>query len=146
MQISHKTTLNLDKNDQRKLKSLGISVDLGFQSFTIADDDPRWKEVKDFLINRKAVIVSETKFSKKELNSSKFFQMQSSRHQGYPYPEEDLDHPRHTYDLSIYDPEVGSPKLQKDSFRMLKEPKFNGKSFLQLNWIFDEFFCTESSL
>jgi hypothetical protein len=55
-------------------------------------------------------------------------------------PEEDFKYLNSTYDLSNYCSKCGIGAVQKESFRMKKEPKWGKRGILQLNWVFDQYF------
>lgn len=61
----------------------------------------------------------------------------ATRHRGYPQPEDDYQY--QVYDPNGYCDRCGIRTTQRTPFRFKSEPK-GRDSFLQLNWVFDEFF------
>lgn len=63
----------------------------------------------------------------------------ATAHFGYPQPE-DQGYMEASYDTSDYCDRCGVGALQRAPYRFRAEPKARHSHFLQLNWIFDEFF------
>ncbi|HLW78343.1 MAG TPA: hypothetical protein VKU44_01985, partial [Terriglobia bacterium] len=105
----------------------------------IAEDDPRWKRVALLAPRFKATDFVSTKFSAAELDGARFLGMLASGHFGYPEPSDNHGYLQQTFDLAGYCPACGVGKRQTSPFRLRKAPALANK-FLQLNWIFDEFF------
>ena len=61
-------------------------------------------------------------------------------HFGYPQPEDDLGHSAMTYNLTNFCIRCGMGAEQNRPFRMKTAPKQKRSHFLQLNWVFEEFF------
>src|SRR5262245_24513230 len=62
----------------------------------------------------------------------------ATSHFGYPQPED--DYRAATYDSAGYCARCGIGTVQRRPFRFRSEPRARHSHFLQLNWIFDEFF------
>jgi hypothetical protein len=63
----------------------------------------------------------------------------ATSHFGYPQPE-NQGYMEASYDTSGYCDRCGVGAVQRAPFRFKAEPKARHSHFLQLNWIFDEFF------
>ncbi|MEI9950198.1 MAG: hypothetical protein WDO74_14780 [Pseudomonadota bacterium] len=66
------------------------------------------------------------------------YRIWATAHFGYPQPEE--GYVAASYDTGAYCDRCGIGALQRAPFRFRAEPKARHSHFLQLNWIFDEFF------
>lgn len=144
MKILHNIALSVSEESQKKFKELGIELELGFSSFKIEENSDAWSQVKELVNKYDAVDTASTKFTKQELDSSGLLALNSTWHCGYPEPSQDFGYLSETYDLSNYCQECGVGKLQMNSFRFRGEPKWGAKSFLQTNWVFDEYFVLPS--
>lgn len=141
MRIKHRVSLAVDSAQQQQLLSHGISVETGFTTFVL--DDEEWAPVSVLLDAWNAVDIVETTFSKDELSRSKWLQMVSTWHHGYPQPWDDaFGFLNATYGDAAGCASCGCGRIQSAPFRMSKEPKWGKRSLLQLNWVFDEFFAT----
>jgi hypothetical protein len=138
MKIIHRVSIRATDDIRRELAALGVTIGEGLATFEVDEADPRWREVEQFIARHRAVDVVRTKSSAKELSVAKWLAVEPSWHFGYPQPEN--GYLQATYDLSEYCPECGTGAVQKAPFRMRGEPKWGGKSILQLNWVFDEYF------
>jgi hypothetical protein len=67
----------------------------------------------------------------------RWYKLYATGHFGYPQPED--TYAFQTYD-SAYCDRCGSGGAQRNPFRLRSEPKARHSQFLQLNWVFDEFF------
>lgn len=71
--------------------------------------------------------------------------MSALGHHGYPQPEADFGYQDATYDVSDRCPTCGIGGLQKAPFRLRTEFKASRSQFVQLNWVFDEFFLRDEA-
>lgn len=67
-----------------------------------------------------------------------WYQLYSTGHFGYPQPEDTWESA--VYDTAGYCPRCGIGGVQRRPFRFRSEPKASHSQFIQLNWVFDEFF------
>jgi hypothetical protein len=149
MKVIHKISVGGSAKVKRELASLGVSArDVGnavvgeLLQFRVSEADPEWGEIRQRLDKWQAVDVPETSFSAGEMKSAESLAMVADWHHGYPQPEDDFAYREATYDTSGYCPSCGIGLVQKAPFRMQGEPKWGKRSILQLNWVFDEYFCT----
>jgi hypothetical protein len=140
MKITHRISLSVDKKIRTTLASIGIDVELGFESFEIDESHSAWSKLEPFMQDWQAVDVIKTKFTKSELNNAQFLRLSADWHWGYPQPDDDFGYLNESYDLSNYSMTSGIGKVQKAPIRIKGEPKWGKKNILQLNWLFDLFF------
>jgi hypothetical protein len=74
------------------------------------------------------------------MQGANYYGIDPTWHYGYPQPEDDFGFLEATYDLSGYCSKCAVGARQNEPFRMKKEPVWGRRSFLQLNWVFDEYF------
>jgi rRNA maturation protein Nop10 len=153
MRVIHRISV-VDESERREaLASLGVAFEtpgrplVRILCFDIDETDPKWIRLRQLIpkwntedgCDPLSLGIVRTEFSKKELQSASFHQLFAWLH-GYPQPQDDFGYRKETYDLSEYCPTCGIGKKQIAPFRMKGEPKWGKKHFLQLNWVFDEFF------
>lgn len=140
MDIIHTISLRTEPKIRKLLEELGIKVDDGLVTFKIEESNKNWAKLETKLKEWDVLDIVHTTFSLKELSESNWLVMVPNWHHGYPQPEDDFEYMSSAYDLSSYCSKCGIGAVQKESFRMLKEPKWGKRGILQLNWVFDEFF------
>jgi ribosomal protein L37E len=140
MKITHNISISTTSEIRSELEELGITVGEGFVSFKIEESDERWIKLKPKILEWHAIDIPDTTFSDKELSESEWLEMLPEWHHGYPQPEDDFKYLSLTYDLSNYCSKCGIGAVQKENFRMQKEPKWGKRGILQLNWVFDQYF------
>jgi hypothetical protein len=105
----------------------------------ISEADPNWPQLAEYLANNSGIFHNvELHFSKKEIRDASWCQLHATSHFGYPQPEDDWQ--LSTYDLTSYCHRCGICPVQVCPLRFRSEPKQRHSQFLQLNWVFDEFF------
>jgi hypothetical protein len=107
----------------------------------ISEDDRHWPILKS-LMTQHGVEPSNThiEFTKAEIESAAWLMLESTGHFGYPQPESDFGYRQVTYDPQTGCERCGVDRVQIAPFRFKSEPKASRSQFLQLNWVFDEFF------
>lgn len=127
------------KSDLDKL-SLPHTFDPSIQSIVleIDENDPGWLIVRELIERYQLSVTTSASFSQKEIDDAKWLVLFSSGHFGYPQPED--SYMQATYDVSAYCETCGMGAVQRNPFRLRSEPKQKKSHFLQLNWVFDEFF------
>lgn len=113
-----------------------------FGTFDIKEDDPRWPAISRLVRPLDMLDIVSTEFTRGELMASKCCAVSSGWHEGYPQPEGDGSYLTKAYDIDNYCEACGIGLEQKAPFRMKGEPKWGNRSFLSLNWIYDELFTT----
>jgi len=142
MKIVH-TLLSRDPDFGLALATAGISYKAGdFWSVELKVDesDPRWSLILGLLSRHDVSDRIETEFSAKEIRAAEWLSLEATGHFGYPQPED--DYMRATYDLADYCGRCGIGAIQQHPFRLRKDPLGKRSHFLQLNWVFDEFFVS----
>jgi hypothetical protein len=146
MRVIHRVSLSDDAERRRILSSVAVAFNTSQSPlvpmlwFDIDETHPAWQEVRQWIAEWQAGDIVQAKFTSRELSEATYLQISPGWHYGYPQPEDDFGFLEATYDLSAYCPTCGIGKKQVAPFRMKSEPNWGKKHFLQLNWVFDEFF------
>lgn len=145
MKIIHHIGLRAGEQESSAFLEAGVelpsgSKSLGMVSFEIAEDDPRWQRVGAILPKFQTFDTIRTKFSEAEREAAPYLAMISSWQHGYPEPSDDGAYLAATFDLTDFCRACGMGLRQAAPFRLKKAPPWGRRSFLQLNWVFDEFF------
>jgi len=148
MRIVRHIFLNAREHERRELARLGVELPhtkgmpSNLEVFDLAEDDPRWPAVRDWLISRGEHPGWErTEFTEREVAEARWLNLVPQWHQGYPQPEDDFRYRQITYDGRACS-ECGVGARQRAPFQMTGEPRWGRRSILQLNWVFDEYFTT----
>lgn len=112
----------------------------GLVSFDICQDSIHWPTIESLTKSHKTTVLSETTFSKTELENAEWLSIRSQWHCGYPQPEAKFRYQEITYDGISHCKECGSGLKQVGPFRMKNNPKWGNRHFLMLNWVNDELF------
>ncbi len=113
--------------------------------FDMYEDDPHWQVIGPRIEQIGAFCLSETHFTKQELKEAEWLTVRSKWHNGYPQPESAFGYLSITYDDAQLCRECGASRVQKDSFRLTKAPKWGTRHFFSLNWVFDELFVDDAA-
>jgi len=148
MKINHRIALRHDEPFWREIDRLGLDYERGdpnnvlhfaISVLNVTEDQPEWPEVQRLVAKYGLGSHSVSScFTKAELDAAEWLELSALGHHGYPQPEDDY-HPA-TYDESDYCPICGMGGVQNAPFRLRAEPRALHSQFVQLNWIFDEFF------
>jgi hypothetical protein len=140
MKINHRMTTSPGSDFYRAIKALGFEFDDSeyISVLNITEDHEKWPRVKELMHEFDISAMVENKFDKNEILDAEWLQIGATGHFGYPQPEDNYQ--EITYDENRICPSCGIGKVQKAPFRFRSEPKASRSQFLQLNWIFDEFF------
>lgn len=124
------------------LNQAGISFTSGtICSLDILESSPHWSYVASCVEHRIAHnSVTQTLFSKEELNSAEWLQVRSKWCYGYPQPEGTFNDETFTYNRESFCRKCGVGLIQKNPFLIKNPPKWGKRFFTQLNWIEDELF------
>lgn len=136
-----------DPEIARYLKDNGIPYDGGEDNIICAVDifesDPHWEYISRFVQEKGLLCLSDTIFTKKELESAEWLKMWSGWRFGYPQPEGDFEYETITYTREGYCEKCGRDLRQVAPFRIKKAPKWGKRHFAELNWIGDELFLDD---
>ncbi|MBK9176233.1 MAG: hypothetical protein IPM46_07835 [Flavobacteriales bacterium] len=108
----------------------------------IPESDGNWPKLAKYMASDDDLTHTvELQFSKEDIRNSEYCELGSTRHFGFPQPEDD-------YQQITYDPVMGCRTcgiglMQVAPFRFRKTPTQRHSHLLQLNWVFDEFFVSE---
>ncbi|MFY9825628.1 MAG: hypothetical protein WAM82_29915 [Thermoanaerobaculia bacterium] len=148
MKINHRIAARYDEPFWLELDRLGLDYEhgdpnnvlgLAISVLNITEDQPQWPKVQRLIAEHDVRVHSITNlFSKREVNQAEWLQMSALGQFGYPQPVD--DYREITYDVSQYCDHCGIGGVQNAPFRLRSEPKARHSQFVQLNWVFDEFF------
>ncbi len=143
MKHIHRIAVGLGRNRERTaLQQAGVQLRADEYVFLIGESDERWPTVRSLVERFDLIDTVSTTFTSSELSGSDWLSMHPAWHHGYPQPDDDFGYLQRTFDLSEYCEHCGIGARQNAPFRIKGEPKWGSKSVLQLNWVFDEYFCT----
>lgn len=108
----------------------------------IYDDHPAWPVIEAYVKENDLLCLSETLFTKTELDNADWLSVRSKWRNGYPQPEDAFEYQNITYTCANYCYECGCGLQQVQPFRFKKEPKWGNRYFMMLNWIEDELFVS----
>jgi hypothetical protein len=141
MKISHRIVVDLTDPERRsRFAAIGFDVHPGDFAFEVTEDDSRWPAIEAFVRDYGLLDIVSTSFSSEERQRALSLVMLADGHWEYPMPDDDFGYLNQTYDPSNACFECGIGIEQVAPFRIRKVPKWGRRSFIQLNWVFDEFF------
>lgn len=111
--------------------------------FDIYESDPHFAHIAPHLGNGGIVCLSNTLFTKKELEEAKWLTMRSAWRCGYPQPEDGIGYEEITYTKQDFCKVCGAGLRQVADFRIKKTPKWGKRHFMMLNWVGDEIFLDD---
>jgi len=122
----------------------GIPFDKGdlISVLEIYDDDPAWPVIDAYVKKNDLLCLSETHFTKSELENADWLRVRSKWRNGYPQPENAFEYETITYTRTNHCQECGCGLQQIQPFRIKKEPKWGNRHFMMLNWVEDELFVS----
>ena len=155
VKINHRIATRHDDPFWREIERLGLYYErgnpdnvLGFaiSVLNVTEDRPEWPEVECLVATHDPASHFVTNlFTKVELDRAEWLKLSALGHHGYPQPENDFGYLQATYDVSDYCPTCGIGGVQNAPFRLRAEPKAAHSQFIQLNWVFDEFFLRDEA-
>ena len=151
MKIKQRIVLRYDSPFWDEIDRLALSYKKGdpriaLSVLEITEDRPEWPEVERLLAKHGEKSISYSNvYSKAELDTAEWLVLGARGHHGYPQPEDGFGYRQATYDLSQSCPTCNIGGVQKAPFRLRSEPKASRSQFLQLNWVFDEFFLRDEA-
>jgi hypothetical protein len=154
VKINHRIALNHDNPFWLGIERLGLKYERGDSNnvlklampsvLNITENEPEWPDVARLVgeCSPATHFVSNV-FTKRELDAAEWLLLEALGHHGYPEP--DIDYHTATDDIADYCPVCGIGGVQNAPFRLSAEPKASHSQFIQLNWVFDEFFLREEA-
>ena len=152
MKINHRIAVRHDDPFWLEIDLLGLDYERGDSNsvlklamssvLNVTEDQPEWPEVERLIAEYRPTshFVSNL-FTKRELNAAEWLELVALGQHGFPEP--DIEYPTVTDDLADYCPICGIGGVQKAPFRLQREPRASHSQFIQLNWVYDEFFVRE---
>lgn len=148
MRVIHHFGIRYSSDAERQqFLDLGIDLKPGVRapsgsiitSFEIGESDPQWTSARRLAAKFKITESVRTEFDRSEIDASEAICIYASSHRGYPEPSDKGRFLSETFDLSDYCGTCGIGRRQIRPFRIKSTPLLK-RSFMQLNWIFDEYF------
>jgi hypothetical protein len=149
MKINHRITLSAEDPRVAELERAGVEIDrndTGIWVFNVTEDAPAWPEVRRIAPDLLKPWCVSTIYTEEELNAAEYLDVVALGHHGYPQPEKNAGYVQQTYDTHDHCTTCGIGGHQTAPFRMRKAPGARQSQFLQLNWVFDEYFVTNAVL
>jgi len=144
MKNIHTVYCDWDKSKMKILEKFGIKVECGFNKLVLEENETFF-QVKAFLETWKANDYVISKFSEEEENNATRLILLSPWANGYPMPDSNFGYKKTTYNDAEHCKTCGMGLVQKEPFRLKKEPNWSGnKKMFSLNWVYDEFFLQNS--
>ncbi len=130
--------LNFERGDPDNVLGSAISV------LNVTEDQHHWPEVERLVAEYDLGPHFVTNlFTTAELDAAEWLQIEALGHFGYPQPEDDYHDA--TYDLSDFCRICAIGGVQNAPFRLRAEPRATRRQFMQLHWVFDEFFVQDEA-
>lgn len=138
MQIVHRIALNSSNPIWLEIESAGIEIERGSDIWValVPEEHSCWPDISARLGKNGSTIIN--KYSSQEMAAAEWLHISAKGHHGYPQPEEGWW--ERTYDAATRCRKCGFVAVQQAPFRLRGEPAASRSQFLQLNWVFDEFF------
>jgi len=149
VRINHRITGTHDDPFWQKIERIGLDYDRGvphkicpgISVLNVTEDQREWPDVEAAIAASHSVTDTiSNSFTSDELDSAEWLVMHALGHHGYPQPDDNFGYKEATYDLSDYCATCGIGATQKAPFRLRADPKAAHSQFLQLNWVFDQYF------
>jgi hypothetical protein len=159
MKINHRIALRADDPFWRGYEPLGLPIDRSELRWSmrgdgsdliwvanITEDHEAWPQVERMLATHgSSPELINLIFTRDETDSAEWLEVGAVGHHGYPQPEDDFGYLEATYDTGAYCRHCGIGAVQKAPFRLRAEPQASHSQFIQLNWVFDEFFVRKAA-
>ncbi len=143
MKIKHHYTFRDDEVEITEfLRNKNIKFKESRRTITteICEDDIYWDNIKTLMAQYNIPNIVDIIYSNDEIQNASWFDIRSKWRWEYPQPDSASEYEHATYSNDGYCEKCGSGLVQKDYFRIRKEPQWGKRSFLMLNWIEDELF------
>lgn len=153
MRVIHHFGIRYSSDAERQeFLDLGIDLKPGarapsgnvISSFEIGEDDPQWTRARRLAAKFRITESVRTEFDRSEIESSEAICIFASSQRGYPEPSDKGRFMSETFDLSDFCSTCGIGLRQIRPFRVKSAPDLK-RSFMQLNWIFDEYFVARDT-
>jgi hypothetical protein len=146
VKINHYLTARADDPFWLEIKYLGLKykdggttiLGPGISVLQVTEDQPVWPEVERLIAKYGLWDHAGAVYSKRDLDTAEWLTIVATNAQHYPEPG-DLSYFEQTYDPSSCG-RCGIHGEQVAPFRISGEPKAKTYEFLQLHWVYDEYF------
>lgn len=141
MKIKYTYSVNWTEEQVKLMKSLGIFVKPGLDRLDIEGGTlhdavypymDKWGYIEGRAIG--------TSYTLQEIDNSSLLVFLPDWTNGYPQPDNTHEWLNSTYDLSAYCDKCGCGVVQKQSFRLKKNPVWKNRKIFTLEWVYDELF------
>lgn len=145
-----KKRILFSKEDHADLLPFLLNQGISFNDNHVAtiemyDDHIAWPAIETYVTENDLLCLSETIFTKTELENAEWLRVRSQWRNGYPQPENAFEYQNVTYTQANYCHECGCGLHQVRPFRIKKAPKWGNRHFMMLNWVEDELFVSGSA-
>ncbi|MBQ9838296.1 MAG: hypothetical protein IJO56_02195 [Oscillospiraceae bacterium] len=117
---------------------------LHMASIQMYSSNPHWPWIESYLRSNNKRWISDTIFSKEELQQAQWMYVRSEWVTGYPQPMDGFGYETITYTREDHCKDCGIGLEQVDCFRMTKAPSWDRRHFFSLFWVSDELFVSEA--
>lgn len=111
-------------------------------SIELYSSDPHWATIEAILKRTGNTWLSDTVFSKEELQCAQWLRIRTVWRTGYPQPMDGFKYKTITYNRDNYCEDCGIGLKQVDAFRIKKVPTWGRRHFFSLFWVEDELFVS----
>jgi hypothetical protein len=142
MRINHRIAERHDHPMWLEIDELGLDYERRSMIWVlnISEDASDWSYVERLCLAHGVQSQTSNLFSRTEIAEADWLVMSANGHHGFPMPDDDFGYREATYDVSRSCARCGIGAEQNAPFRIRSEFKASRSHFMQLNWVFDEFF------
>jgi hypothetical protein len=144
MKMNHRIARRADDPFWKRIDALGLGYDAEPNALiwvlNITEDAPEWPAVARLAIGELQAHLVTPIFSASEISAAEWLILLAQGHHGYPMPDDDFGYRETTYDPVKGCRTCGVGMEQNAPFRFRTDSMASRSDFLQLNWVFDEFF------
>lgn len=112
-------------------------------TFDLYEDEDNYKKICKLYKKSFYISPGEGEYTKEEFEEAEWLSIRSTWRSDYPQPENNFEYEHITYDASDYCDKCKKGLIQKDKFKIKKQPNWGPRNFLMINWIHDELFVTD---
>jgi hypothetical protein len=145
----HQIGLNPDQEKRDVFRKLGIGLPepagklTSSVTLTLDERSDEYQKLQPYVKKWNLSDFIAVTFSDVELDKATYLVMLSPWANDYPMPDNDGGYLQRTYDDTNYCKSCGSGLVQREPFRLKKEPVWGKKKLFSLNWVYDEYFVNK---
>lgn len=142
MKVVHRIGINPTDVQRNVLSKLGIEIHSvsGFTTIEIEENSSEYQFLRSYISQWGLMDAVGVIFTEEELNAAKLLAVRDTWSNGYPMPDDNGGYKKSTYDDTYYCTECGIGLVQKEPFRLKKEPNWGNRRIFALGWVYDELF------